>query len=117
LQSVSSALRGNLAYVFVVVGLVWLSLVVLTHSMLVVWPVLAFLVGGGLLKLRPGSNLTNAWASAAALMGLALSAYQVYVAAPLLVSGFAAIAGASVVVFVVFGLFQLYLLAVSYSAK
>ncbi|MDV3276832.1 MAG: hypothetical protein LYZ69_00015 [Nitrososphaerales archaeon] len=117
MQSISSLLKGNLAYVFVVVGLVWLGLVVLTSSTLVLWPVLACLISGALLKLRPASNLTTAWASASALMGLALSAYQVYVAAPLVTSDFATIAGASVAAFVVFGLFQLYLLAVSYSAK
>ncbi len=117
MQPISAVLKSNLAYVFIVVGLVWLGLVVLTDSALVLWPVGACLISGALLKLRSGSNLTTAWTSASALMGLALSAYQVYIAVPLVIGNFAAIAGASVVAFVVFGIFQLYLFAVSYSAK
>ena len=117
MQSLAGTIRNNTAYVFVVAGIVWLAAVVLTGSLLVLWPVVACVLSGVLLRMYPGSRFTAAWASASALMGIALSAYQVYAAAPLVSGTFETIAGTSIVAFLLFGLFHVYLLAVSGSRR
>ncbi len=117
MQSVSQTLRRNLAYVFIAVGLLWLVVGALTGSAFAAWPVVACILSGILLKAYPDSRLTTPWASATAIMGLFLSAYQVYAAAPLLSGAFATIAGSSMAIFFVFGVFHLLLLAASRPAK
>lgn len=113
MQSLASGIRSNTPYLFAAAGVVWLAAVVVTGSLLVLWPVLACVLSGVFLKAYPGSRFTSAWAGASALMGLALAAYQVYVAAPLVSGAFATIAWTSIVAFSIFAVFHVYLLAVS----
>jgi len=117
MQALSGRLRSNLPYVFIAVGAVWFALALATGSRLLLWPVLACVIGGVLLMTAPLANLTGAWVGASALMGLILSAYQVYVASTLLTGQLAEIAWLSLVAFVIFALVHLYLLAVSWSRK
>ncbi len=117
MKSAASLARRNLAYLFVVFALVWLGIAAITGSLLVLWPVLACAASGALLKLRPASGLTASLPTASAAMGLFLSAYQVYVATPLLAGAFSVIAGISVASFVVFGIGHLYLAYASLPSK
>jgi hypothetical protein len=117
MQALSGTLRDNLSYLFIVVGTVWLGLAYVTGSLLLLWPVVACVISGVLLKAAPSAKLTVAWAGASALMGIVLSAYQAYSASPLVAGQFAEIASLSLVGFVLFGLAHLYLLAASRSGK
>ncbi len=105
-------LKTNFPYAYIAVGVIWLVVAIATSSFLLLWPVVACVVGGALLKLRPSQRLTWAWATAAIIMGLALASYQAYKAATLVTGSFATIAGASLVVFVIFALAHLVLLYV-----
>jgi hypothetical protein len=117
MQSVGPAVRRNLGYVFILFGLIWAAVAFASGSVYVLWPALACGVGGVLLKMRPASRLTIAWAPAASLLGLVLSAYQVYSAVPLLSGEFVTIAGASVALFLVLGLGHAYLAYESHAAS
>jgi hypothetical protein len=116
MESASALIRKNLAYAFVVFGLIWLGIALLAGSALILWPAVACGVGGVLLKLRPSSRLAAAWAPAAALLGLLLCAYQVYAAVPLLSGAFITIASTSTSLFVILGLGHVYLAYASYSS-
>ncbi len=102
--------KGNAPYAYLVAGLIWLVVVYATGSVLLLWPVVACLLGGLLLRMMPGRRLTWAWATAAATMGLLLALYQAYTAAPLVFGSFSTIAGASLVAFGVFAVVHLILL-------
>ncbi len=78
MPKVLDRIRDFSAYAFVAIGLVWLAIAFLAGSALLLWPVVACIVGGVLLRLRSGGRLTFAWASSAAVLGLVLSSYQVY---------------------------------------
>jgi hypothetical protein len=104
-----SALRKNAAYAYVVVGAVWLAIAYYEQSALLLWPVVAMVVGGVLLKVRPGWRLTWAWVVSAAVLGLVLAFYQVYVAAPLVMGQASMIAEVSLSVFALFGLVHILL--------
>lgn len=99
-----SGLRKNAAYAYIAVGLVWLAIAYYEQSALLLWPVVAMVVGGVLLKVRPGKRLTWAWVVSAAVLGLVLALYQAYVAAPLVVGQTSMIAEVSLSVFALFGL-------------
>ncbi|MDV3293680.1 MAG: hypothetical protein LYZ70_05365 [Nitrososphaerales archaeon] len=109
MKSAASFVRRNLAYVFVVFALIWLGMALLTGSAFVLWPVLACGASGALLRFTPASGLAASLPTASAMMGLFLSAYQVYAATPLLAGAFSAIAGISVATFVLLGLGHVYL--------
>lgn len=98
----SSALRPlleNTAYFFVAMGVVWLGVAAFTGSYLLLWPVLACVVAGLLLKLRPGRRFTWSWAVASAALGLLLAGYEVYVWSPFVGGAFSALAAEAVAVF------------------
>ncbi len=103
-------LKANAPYAYGVMGVLWLAVAAVTGTLLLLWPVAACLVGGALLRMQPGKRLTWAWATAAALMGFLLAAYQAYAAVPLVAGAFAVVAGASLAVFAVFALGHLLLL-------
>lgn len=109
MKSAASLLRRNLAYVFVVFALIWLAIAALTGSVLVLWPVLACGASGALLRFTPASGLSASLPTASAIMGLFLSAYQVYVATPLLAGAFNTIASISIASFAVLGIGHVYL--------
>jgi hypothetical protein len=102
MASVLGMFRSQAAYFFIVVGLVWGAVGVLISSYLTAWPVVACLVAGVLLKIKPGYRLTWAWAIATASMGFLVSAYQVYAWAPFLGGAFSTLAGETLAGFAVF---------------
>ena len=101
MPKVLERIRDFSAYAFVAVGLVWLAIAFLAGSALLLWPVVACIVGGVLLRLRSGGRLTFAWASSAAVLGLVLSGYQVYQWMPFLGGAFNNLAAESLGGFVV----------------
>ena len=116
MQSGLDFVRKNLAYLFIVFGVVWVVAAFLAGSTLALWPAVALVVAGLLKKVRPNTRLSIAWGPAAAILGLVLCAYQVYAAIPLLTGDFATIAVASLVIFLVLGLGHVYLAVASYSS-
>lgn len=71
-------LVDNASTAFIAMGVVWLAIAVLSDAALILWPVLACIAGGIMLKQWPAGRFTWAWAVASASMGFLLSAYQVY---------------------------------------
>jgi hypothetical protein len=110
MPSVLEAFRPNLKFAFLGVGAVWLALVYLTASVQLLWAVAVFWIAGLLLAWRPGWSFSRSWSAGAGVMGLFLSLYQVYIAAPLVAGAFASIAAESVVAFVVFALVHIVML-------
>ncbi len=102
-------LIANAAYAFVAAGVIWIAVAVLTGSAFVLWPVVACFAGGALLKMRPSRRLTWAWVVATAVMGLLLSAYQVYAWLGFLGGAFSALAGAATVGFAVLAVVHVFL--------
>jgi hypothetical protein len=103
-------IRANLAYLFLVAGVLWFGIIYLTSSLLILWPAVACVVGGLLLKLVADNKISNIWAISSALLGFILAAYQAVAAVPLLVGAFSIIAIASLVLFLVFAVLHLFLL-------
>jgi hypothetical protein len=116
MQSALDFVRKNLAYTFVIFGVIWVAVAFLAGSLLVLWPAVACMGAGVLMKVRPSTRLSIAWGPAAAILGLLLCAYQVYQAIPLLTGAFVTVASASVVIFLLLGLGHVYLAFASYSA-
>lgn len=116
MPSVLERVKGNLAYVFIALGVAWLILSAYTGSLLLLWPVLAFVVSGLLLKFLPEQKITGAWATSSAVMGLAICAWQAITAAPMATGAFAVLAAGSAVGFVLFGLAHLLVIYYAYGA-
>ncbi len=102
-------LVANAPYAFIVVGVIWLALAALTGSALILWPVIACIAGGLMLRQWPSRKLTWAWVVATAVMGFILSAYNVYAWASFLGGAFSTLAAASTIGFVVFAVAHLLL--------
>ena len=117
MQSALGSVRKNLAYVFVLFGVIWVAIAVVTGSLLVLWPAVACVAAGLLIKARPSSRLSLAWGPSAAILGLLLCAYQVYEAVLLLSGAFVMVASTSVVIFFLLGIGHLYLAFASYSSS
>ncbi|HUI86006.1 MAG TPA: hypothetical protein VLY21_02480 [Nitrososphaerales archaeon] len=71
-------LVANGSYFFIAVGVIWLAIAFLAGSSLILWPVVACIAGGIMLREWPSGRFTWAWCVATAVMGLLLAAYQVY---------------------------------------
>jgi hypothetical protein len=110
MPKVLDRVRDFSSYAFVGIGLVWLAIAFLAGSALLLWPVIACVVGGVLLRLRSGGRLTFAWASSAAIMGLVLSGYQVYQWMPFLGGTFNVLAAESLGGFAAFAVVHFVLL-------
>jgi hypothetical protein len=110
MPKVLDRIRDFSAYAFIAVGLVWLAIAFFAGSVLTLWPVVACVVGGVLLRLRPGGRLTWAWAGSAAILGLILSGYQVYEWAPFIGGTYGTLAATSLGGFAVLALAHLVLL-------
>lgn len=110
MASVFGMLRSNAAYFFILVGLVWAAVGVLTGTLLVAWPAVACIAGGVLLKMMPGHRLTWAWVVATAAMGFLISVYQLYAWAPFAGGFFSALAGEALAGFGVFAVVHVVLL-------
>jgi len=115
LPKVSDILKSNVAYEFMVAGVVWVVVAIWLGLVLVLWPALTCLVAGLLLKFLPSKRITWAWATSSAVLGLLVSAYQVYVAIPFIRGTFSFVAIETLVGFVLFALFHLVLLYTGYS--
>ena len=102
-------LVANGAYAFIAVGVVWLVIAVLGGSSLILWPVVACIAGGVMLREWPSGRLTWSWAVATAVMGFLLSAYQVYAWLAFLGGAFSTLAAASVIGFALFALVHVFL--------
>ncbi len=109
MPGILGTLRANAAYVFMAVGVAWLAVAVLAGSALILWPVLAFLISGFMLKMMPGKRFTWAWVVSSAVMGFILSAYQVYAWSPFVGGNFTTLAAASLVGFALFAAVHLLL--------
>ena len=103
-------LVANAAYLFIAVGVIWLAVAILADSPLVLWPVVACIAGGIMLRQWPSGRLTWAWCVATAVMGLLLSAYQVYAWLSFLGGAFSSVAGASTVGFILLAILNVLLL-------
>jgi Ca2+/Na+ antiporter len=103
-------IRANLAYLFLAAGVIWSGLIYLTSSLLILWPAVACVVGGLLLKLVADNKMSNIWAISAAVLGFVLAAYQAFAAVPLLFGAFSIVAIASLVLFFLFAVLHLFLL-------
>ncbi|MDG6902146.1 MAG: hypothetical protein JRM80_09330 [Nitrososphaerota archaeon] len=117
MQSALSFLRKNLAYTFVLFGAVWVVIAFLTGSALVLWPAVACVAAGLLIRVKPSSRLSEAWGPSAAVLGFVLCVYQVYAAILLLGGSFVTVAASSLVIFLLLGLGHMYLAFASYSAE
>jgi hypothetical protein len=102
-------LVANAAYAFIAVGVVWLAVAILAGSALILWPVVACVAGGVMLKQWPGQRITWAWVISASAMGFLLSAYQVYAWMSFLGGAFSGLAAASLAGFAVLALVHLFL--------
>ncbi len=88
-------------YFFMAVGVAWLAVALIAGSALVLWPVIACIAGGIMLRQMPTYRITWAWAASSAALGFLISAYQVYAWAGFLGGAFSSLAGVSLVAFAV----------------
>jgi len=109
MSSLLGYLRTNSAYAYFAVGFVWLAVAVLAGSALILWPVLALVLGGAQLRMWPARRLTWAWAVSTAVFGFLLAAYQVYAWLPFLGGAFSTVAATASSVFAVLALLHLFL--------
>ena len=99
----------NAAYAFIAAGVIWLAIALLAGSALILWPAVACIVGGIMLREWPTTRLTWAWTVATAVMGFLLSAYQVYAWLSFLGGAFSTWAAVSVIGFAVFAVAHVFL--------
>ena len=109
MSAILGILRGNSAYAYFAVGVLWLAAAVAAGSALILWPVVACVLGGVFIMKWPTRRLTWAWAVSTAIFGFLLAAYQVYAWVPFLGGSFSGVAAIASVVFVVFALLHLFL--------
>ena len=110
MPNVLGVIRTNSAYAFLLMGVVWLGIAVVAASSLLLWPVVACLLSGVMLRMWPGNRLTWAWAVSSAVLGFLLSAYQVYAWVPFLGGAFSALAGGALAGFAVLAVAHVFLL-------
>lgn len=92
-------LKENVAYFFVVVGVVWLGVTFFAGSYLLLWPTATCLVAGGLFKALPGRRVTWAWGVSTAVLGLLVGVDQIHAWYPYIGGAFTALAGEAMGVF------------------
>ncbi|MDG7007127.1 MAG: hypothetical protein JRN06_02650 [Nitrososphaerota archaeon] len=109
MSALLGTLRGNSAYMFIAAGALWLAVAVAAGSALILWPVVACVLGGVFLRMWPARRLTWAWATSAAVLGFLLAAYQVYAWLPFLGGSFSGVAAVATAVFAVFAVLHLFL--------
>jgi len=99
MPKILDSLVARAAYFFIAVGVIWLAVAVLADSSLIVWPVVACVAGGIMLREWPSGRLTWAWCVATAVMGFLLSSYQVYAWLSFLGGAFSTLAASSTIGF------------------
>ena len=92
----------NAAYFFIGVGIVWLAVAFLAASPLILWPVVACVAGGVMLRQMPSYRFTWAWVVSSAALGFVISAYEVYAWSGFLGGAYSALAAGALVGFAVF---------------
>ena len=116
MAGVTEAVKKYLAYIFLILGLVWSAIILTGGATLLLWPALTSILSGALLILRPERKFSRALAKASALYGVLLAGYQAYVAVPLLGSVFLTFGTYSVASFTVMALLYLALLYASFGS-
>jgi hypothetical protein len=109
MPKILDSLIANAAYFFIAVGVIWLAVAVLADSTLILWPVVACIAGGIMMREWPSRRLTWAWCISTAVMGFLLSAYQVYAWLSFLGGAFSTFAAASTVGFGLFAVVHIFL--------
>jgi len=109
MPKILDALVANGSYFFVAVGVVWLAIAVLAGSSLILWPVVACIAGGVMLREWPTGRFAWAWCVATAVMGFLLAAYQVYAWLSFLGGAFSTLAAASTASFAVLAILHVLL--------
>ena len=99
MPKILDSLIANAAYFFITVGVIWLAVAVLAGSSLILWPVVACVAGGIMLREWPSGRFTWAWCVATVFLGFLLSAYQVYAWLSYLGGAFSTLAAVSTVGF------------------
>lgn len=117
MSALLGTLKGNSAYVFIAVGVLWLAVAVASGSPLILWPAAACVLGGVFLRTWPEKKLTWAWGVSTAVFGFLLASYQVYAWLPFLGGSFSGIAAVASGVFVVFAALHLFLFYVGTSPR
>jgi len=108
-------LVANGSYFFIAVGVIWLAIAFLAGSSLILWPVVACIAGGIMLREWPSGRFTWAWCVATAVMGLLLAAYQVYAWLSFLGGAFSTLATLSTAGFAVLAVIHVLLFYVATS--
>ena len=109
MPKILDTLAAYSAYFYIAVGVIWLAIAVLSGSSLILWPVVACIAGGLMLRQWPSGRLTWAWCAATAVMGFLLSAYQVYAWLAFLGGAFSTLAAASTIGFALFAILHIFL--------
>jgi len=102
-------LVSNAPYFFIAVGVVWLAVAFVAASALLLWPVVACIAGGLMMRQIPSHRFTWAWVVASASMGFLICAYQVYAWAGFLGGVFSGVAAEAFVGFAVLALVHVFL--------
>jgi hypothetical protein len=113
MADVTGFVKKYLAYLFILLGLVWVGVIVSGAANILLWPALTSILSGVLLLVRPEGNFSTALSRASALYGVLLAGYQAYVAIPLLGSVFSTFAASS---FASFGVVTVVYLALLYAS-
>jgi len=116
MAGITEAVKKYLAYIFIVLGIVWVGIILAGGALLLLWPAVTSILSGVLLFFRPERKFSRALAKASALYGVLLAGYQAYVAAPLLGSLFSTFATYSVASFAAIALLYLALLYASFGS-
>jgi hypothetical protein len=116
MAGVREAVKKYLAYIFILLGIVWVAIILTGGAALLLWPALTSILSGALLLLRPEMKFSRALAKASALYGVLLAGYQAYVAIPLLGSLFSTFGTYSAASFTVIALLYLAILYASFSS-
>ena len=109
MPKILDSLVANAAYFFIAVGVIWLAVALLGQSYLILWPVVACIAGGVMLREWPSRRLSWAWCAASAVMGFLLSAYQVYAWLWFLGGAFSTLASLSSAGFARFSILHIFL--------
>ena len=115
MPKVPEILKSNLAYEFVIAGIVWTVVAVGLGAVLILWPALTCFAAGFLLKFLPSTRITWPWATSSAVLGFLVSAYQAFVAVSFVSGAFSLVGIETLAGFALFALVNLVLLYFAYS--
>ena len=102
-------LVANAPYFFIAVGVVWLAIAAATGSALILWPVIACIAAGIMLRQIPSHRFTWAWVISSAVLGFVISLYLVYTWVGYLGGAFSSLAAESLAAFAVLAVVHVFL--------